>query len=187
VKFWTALPKAQGRQVIQSWDCAFKGTDDSDYVVGQVWMKLDGNYYLVDQVRGQMGFAATCRALLALSAKHPRAVRKLIEAKANGDAVIDAMKAKISGLVAVNPEGGKVARANAVEPLWEAGNVFLPDPVRAPWVNDLVEELVSFNGDAGRHDDQVDAASQALIYLHGRSTTGYREAMKNAGLFSGLF
>jgi predicted phage terminase large subunit-like protein len=179
IRYWTAFPKGKGAQMIQSWDCAFKGTDDSDFVVGQVWVKYDGGFYLIDQVRGQMGFSATCHAVIALSAKWPKAVRKLIEAKANGDAVIDALKRKVPGLIAVNPEGGKVARANAVEALWESGNVFLP--ASAPWVHDVIEEIVSFNGDPGRHDDQVDAMTQALVYLHGRTVGTYRDAMRRVG------
>jgi len=54
-----------------------------------------------------------------------------------------------------------VARAAAVSALIEAGNVFLPHPQFAPWVNDFIEECASFPN--GRHDDQVDAMTQALL------------------------
>jgi predicted phage terminase large subunit-like protein len=60
-----------------------------------------------------------------------------------------------------NPEGGKVARAAAVSPLIEAGNVYLPHPQFMPWVNDFIEEYAAFPN--GAHDDQVDAMTQALI------------------------
>ena len=39
---------------------------------------------------------------------------------------------EIEGILAVNPEGGKVARAMAVSPLIEAGNVYLPHPLMRP-------------------------------------------------------
>jgi predicted phage terminase large subunit-like protein len=61
----------------------------------------------------------------------------------------------------VNPSGGKIARAAAVSPLIEAGNVYLPHPAYAPWVNDFIEECAAFPN--GAHDDQVDAMTQALI------------------------
>jgi predicted phage terminase large subunit-like protein len=61
----------------------------------------------------------------------------------------------------VTPEGGKVSRAPAVSPLIEAGNVYLPHPQIAPWVNDFIEECAAFPN--GRHDDQVDAMTQALL------------------------
>lgn len=68
---------------------------------------------------------------------------------------------EIPGILPVNPEGGKVARAAAVSPLIEAGNIFLPRPLHAPWVNDFVEECAAFPN--GAHDDQVDAMTQALL------------------------
>ncbi len=53
---------------------------------------------------------------------------KLIEDKANGSAVIQMLSNEIPGLLPVNPQGGKIARAAAVSPLVEAGNVYLPHP-----------------------------------------------------------
>ena len=49
----------------------------------------------------------------------------------------------------------------AVSPVIEAGNVYLPHPLIAPWVNDFVEECAAFPN--GAHDDQVDAMTQALL------------------------
>ena len=54
--------------------------------------------------------------------------------KANGTAVIATLKHEIQGLIAVNPEGGKEARASAVSPQIESGNVYLPHPSIAPWI-----------------------------------------------------
>jgi len=68
---------------------------------------------------------------------------------------------EIAGILPVNPEGGKVARAAAVSPLVEAGNVYLPHPDSAPWVKDFIEECAAFPN--GAHDDQVDAMTQALL------------------------
>ena len=97
------------------------------------------------------------------------AMAVLIEDKANGPAVMDALKEEISGLVAGQPDGSKVARAYAVTALCASGNVWLPEDDYAPWVRDLLEELLSFP--AGAHDDQVDSFTQALRYLksHGLS------------------
>ena len=54
-----------------------------------------------------------------------------------------------------------MARAEAVSPLIEAGNIYLPHPLYAPWVADLIEECVAFPN--GAHDDQVDAMTQILL------------------------
>ena len=74
--------------------------------------------------------------------------------------MIASLQHEIQGLVAVNPAGGKVARAQAASPQIEAGNVYLLHPAYASWVEDFLEECAAFP--AGRHDDQVDAMTQAL-------------------------
>lgn len=168
-KFYRQVPeKFDG--LIQSWDCAFKDNDDSDYVVGQVWGRVKADKYLLDQVRGRMSFPATLTAIKTLSAKWPRARAKLVEDKANGPAVIATLKHDVAGLIAVNPQGGKVVRAQAVSPDIEAGNVYLPDPSIAPWIHDFIEECTAFP--TGANDDQVDAMTQALARWTVRRFTG---------------
>lgn len=68
---------------------------------------------------------------------------------------------ELPGILPVTPEGGKVARAAAVSPLIEAGNVYLPHPQFMPWVSDFIEECAAFPN--GAYDDQVDAMTQALL------------------------
>jgi predicted phage terminase large subunit-like protein len=63
-----------------------------------------------------------------MTSRWPNTLAKLIEDKANGSAVIQMLAHEISGILPVNPEGGKVARAAAISPLIEAGNIFLPHP-----------------------------------------------------------
>jgi predicted phage terminase large subunit-like protein len=161
-KFYKALP-SRFDIILQSWDMAFKDTSTSDYVVGQVWGKVGANKYLLDQIRARLDFPSTIRAVRTLSGKYPTSYTKLIEDKANGPAVIATLKNEISGLIAVEPNGGKEARANAVSPEVEAGNVYLPDPILVPWIHDYIEEFANFPNAA--HDDQVDATTQALIRL----------------------
>lgn len=147
-------------ELIQSWDMAFKATTDTDYVVGQVWARRGANAYLLDQVRDRMDFPTTCRAVTVLSVRWPQAHAKLVEEKANGAAVIAQLQNTIPGLIAITPKESKEARASAVSPFAESGNVFLPDVKLAPWVAGFLAECTSFPH--GAHDDQVDALSQAL-------------------------
>ncbi|SFE74285.1 phage uncharacterized protein (putative large terminase), C-terminal domain-containing protein [Paenibacillus algorifonticola] len=146
-------------------DAAFKDEADSDYVVIQVWGKNQANMYLVDQIRAKLNFPATIQSIRNICMKYPDAAVKLVEDKANGSAIIQTLQGQIGGIVAVNPEGGKISRVNAVSAYIESGNVYLP---RKTWINDFVEEAASFPN--GKHDDQVDAMSQALhrfIYFGG--------------------
>lgn len=160
IQHWTELPKSFDATVI-SWDMTFKDTKSSDFVVGQVWGKKGGCFFLIDQFRGQWDFVKTLDQFVTAAKKHPRITRKLVEDKANGSAIISTLKKKVSGIIPVTPKESKEARASAVATLWEAKNVYLPPTDRFPWVkNDLIPELLAFP--AGAHDDQVDAMTQAL-------------------------
>jgi predicted phage terminase large subunit-like protein len=144
---------------------AFKDLATSDYVVGQVWGARKADRFLLDQIRRRMDMPTTKEAVKALSRQWPKAATKLIEDKANGPAVIQELRHEVMGLIEVHPEGGKIARANAVSPQVESGNVYLPHPAIAPWVEDLLNETAAFPN--GSHDDQVDAMTQALNRLRG--------------------
>lgn len=151
-------------EVAISVDCAFKDTKASDFVVIQVWARRGARAYLLDQVRKRLSFTETLTAFLAMVARWPQAARKLIEDKANGQAVIDSLTAKIPGIIPVTPKESKYARASAVAPFVEAGNAWLPAPEVALFdVDGFIEETAGFPNAA--HDDQVDAASQALNEL----------------------
>ena len=155
--------QAEDAEMIQSWDFTFKDTAASDYVVGQVWLRRGIDAYLLDQVRARMDFTASCQAMLTLSARWPQAIAKLVEDKANGPAILNALRSQVGGLIPVEPEGSKVARARAISPLQQAGNLWLPSPMLAPWVGDFIEEAAQFPH--GKNDDQVDGASQAVHRL----------------------
>ena len=178
-KFYREAPRPFS-EVIQSWDCAFKDTRTSDFVVGQVWGRHGADKYLLDQVRGRMDCPATIQAVKRLSEKWPQAQAKLVEDKANGPAVIATLKHEIVGLIAVNPEGGKEVRAHAVSPQIEAGNVYLPDPTIAPWIGGFIDECAAFPN--GAYDDQVDAMSQALVRLGTHRNLEF-EPMDTAALY----
>jgi predicted phage terminase large subunit-like protein len=161
-KFYESLPEWID-EYIQSWDCTFKDSDGSDFVVGQVWARAGAYYYLVDQFRDRMDLPTTMQAILNMSEKYPKATLKLVEDKANGPAVIQMLQTRLPGLIAINPEGGKITRASAVSPAIESGNVFLPNPLNNQWVNEFIEECSAFP--SGAHDDMVDSMTQALNRL----------------------
>lgn len=150
-------------ELVQSWDLTFKDTTGSDYVVGQVWLRIGTKAYLLDMVRDRLNFTATCDAVKSLSAKWPQAVAKFVEDKANGPAVINALSRTVVGLIPIEPEGSKTARASAVSPLVHSGDVLIPDPELLPNVDELLVEARNFP--AGRHDDTIDAMSQAVNRL----------------------
>lgn len=153
-------------ELAMSWDLTFSDTKGSDYVVGQVWHRIGNDMYLLDQTRQRMNFTATCDAILAMRARWPQAMQCFVENKANGPAVINALQQTIPGLIPVEPEGSKTARASAISPLAFSKNIHLPTAALLPNVEDLREEAVNFPG--SKHDDTVDAMSQAVnqMLLH---------------------
>lgn len=154
-------PPERFDKIIISWDLTFKDAQTSDYVVGQVWGKRKADKYLLYQVRDRMDFPTTLQTVKNVAYKYPKAREILIEDKANGPAVISSIKREVSGVIPINPKGSKVARAQAVTPQIESGNVFLPR--YEAFTQDLIEECAAFN--SGANDDQVDCLSQALNRL----------------------
>jgi predicted phage terminase large subunit-like protein len=167
-------------EMIMSWDMTFKDTRSSDFVVGQVWARRGANVYLLDQVHKRLSFTDTLNAFTALCQKWPQATAKLVEDKANGTAVIDSLKSKVPGIIPITPHESKYARANAVSPYIEAGNVHLPTSEIALFeVEGFIEESAAFPNAA--HDDRVDSASQALarLFISGSGAGAWIEYMRN--------
>lgn len=161
-------------QWLDSWDTSFKSQESSgDYVVGQRWVRVGGNRYLIAQQRGRWSFVKTIEKLRQwqkttspeLSPYGHLVHKRLIEEKANGAAIIDTLKDEIAGIKPINPTTSKEARARAITPEIESGNVYLPHPTDPgnEWVQDLLSELRNFPHDV--HDDQVDTLTQALSEL----------------------
>jgi predicted phage terminase large subunit-like protein len=181
-------------EAICSWDMAFRGSDGSDYVVGQLWGRDRADKYLLAQIRARLDFTETVGAVKALhewAQERWRVGAILVEEAANGHAVISALRHELSALIAVKPEGGKEARAHAASPQIEAGNVYLPAAqIPAPpgypatAADELIEECAAFPN--GAHDDQVDALTQALIRLSGRPPGEYKPPDPGRTITGGL-
>lgn len=159
IRYYTQIPE-NFDEIIISWDMAFKKTVSGSYVCGQVWGRKGAYYYLLDLVRGHWSFTETLQYVVMLAEKYPTYSKIIIEEKANGPAIIDIFKKEIPKIFPYNPKESKEARANAVAPLWEAGNVLLP-ATKEKWVEDFIYEILAFP--LGMYDDQVDAMTQALL------------------------
>jgi len=185
------LPPWQHGVDFLTFDCTFKGKETSDYVAGLAIRLKYPNFFVMDQVHEKMDIIGTIRAIKKMSARYPQAMAKIIEDKANGPAIIQLLQGGISstdgeemeevrgvigqgvpGLIPYNPETSKPARAAALAPVVEAGNVLLPHPQIAPWVWKFIAEFSQFPYAA--HDDRVDALGQGVQYgveRYGRKKT----------------
>jgi predicted phage terminase large subunit-like protein len=151
-------------------DATFKEASDTDWVAIGVGAKRGPDLFLVDLWWERAGFLKTLEAFQGMHARWPRAVTKLIEDKANGPAIIDTLRAKVPGILPVQPLGGKVARVGAASPYFEAGNVWLP--MHAPWRQRFVGEACAFP--SAPHDDGIDMLSYLVLRLLGGGAAGDR-------------
>jgi len=165
-QFYECLPDVYD-EMIQSWDMTFRKTEDGSYVTGQIWLRKGANKFLVDQIRARMDFPETIKAVIRMTSKYPDAMRKLIEDKANGPAVIDTLRHKIPGIVPVSPDGSKEARAASYAAQVEAGNIYLPHPDAYPEKATMVADFIHEHSRCpkGKYWDQIDAASQAVRHM----------------------
>lgn len=146
---------------VMSVDAAFKSTTTGSRV-GMVIVAGRGPFrYVLANRTAPMTFGKTIEEIQRLMAEFPKCSRVLIEDKANGPAIVDTLRQKFSGIIPVNPEGGKEARASAMQPSVESGHWLLPEG--AAWLDDFVTEFGMFPASA--KNDQVDATSQAAIYM----------------------
>ena len=129
-------------------------------MVIQIWGKRGPNCYLVHQVRKHLNFQATMDNIVQLKALFG-VKETLIEDKANGTAIIQVLRRKIEGIIPVEPRGSKESRVNAVSFAIESGNVYVPSNKK--FTKEFIEECSQFPN--GKHDDMVDAMSQALSRL----------------------
>lgn len=163
-------PLPQFTIIIDSWDCSFKDTKTSAFVSGQTWAipgHSPAERWLLRRTHKRLTFTETLKAMQAqrewLWSRGLARNALLIEDKANGTAIIDTLKTKEPGIIAIEPEGSKEARAQAVSPQIEAGNIILPHPDHYP-------EIIAFTSEweeipNGAFWDDADAGSQALSYL----------------------
>ncbi len=163
-KFYSRFPE-KFDLILQSWDLTFKNKETSDYVSCSVIGKVGANYYLLDRLNARLSFVESLAGVRTMTQKWPGARAKLVEAKANGDALVDVLKNEIPGLILVEPHGGKTQRAHAITPYHEAGNFYLPAPEIASWVHEFIDQHANFPN--GKNDDDVDSFSQGIIYMSG--------------------
>jgi len=155
------LPPARdsSAMIIQSWDTAAKGGEQSNYSVCTTWLYQNRRYYLLDVYRERVDYPTLKARAIALAKLHNAKVI-LIEDAGFGPALAKELQNQGLPVIAVKPELDKRIRMSVQSVKFEGGQIFLPK--EAPWLADFESELFSFPG--GRYDDQIDSVSQALAY-----------------------
>lgn len=161
--------------IIQSWDLTFgqihqgKKTQSSsgDYVAGHVWAVLGGTkWILVDRVHGRFTFTETVTQVQMMAARWPQTSRVYVEKTANGTALLNMLRKRAALIKPVSPEGSKEVRALAIQPVVDEGNVAILDSLLEAKDAEgrsglmMLQEFREFP--FGKHDDDVDAMTQAI-------------------------
>lgn len=152
------------KMIVTGADCAAKTGVGNDFSA-IVTIGTDGaDFFLISVERERLEFASLARRMVSVHERHhPEKV--YIEDASSGTPLIQELRRSTHlPIVGVPPRGTKVARAEAVSGLFEAGKVRLPKD--APWLDAYVDEFLRFP--AGKHDDMVDATSLALSMLRRR-------------------
>jgi len=154
--------------IIQSWDTAFEKNNRADFSACTTWGVFQhpddkGNYrtniIVLDSYKKRLEFPELKQVAQDFYKEWNPDVL-LIEKRAAGAPLIYELRAMGIPISEYTPSKGndKIARVNAVSPLFESGMVWCPE---TRWADELMDELASFpNGD---HDDLVDSSTQALI------------------------
>lgn len=184
---------------ISSWDLKLKDREAGDFVVGQVWWRTAGAFWLVDQLRGGFDHATTACAIALLAVRHPEVGRHVVESAGSADEVIPQLRKAMDGYVVTDEMARRLGmtpdeRAKVQQLRRRGMSRIQPNPPRgdksvrarafiapnaegglvrlpadAAWTPVLLDELAGFPD--ATHDDQVDAMSQALQKLAGGAAT----------------
>lgn len=182
VKMWKRDETPGFVKIIASLDTAFSTKDTADYSVMQIWgiftrLERDSqgreskvtHLFLVDQVRERLEYPDLVRKCEKIKKKYDPEVW-VIEKKASGQSLIQDLRRRGYLIAEYTPDKDKVSRATAITPFLEAGRVWFLDKM---WARDTLDEWAAFP--KGRHDDTVDAAAHAFIYLRDSHLLTYEE------------
>ena len=156
-RYETLPARTPTTHVLQSYDPALAQGENNSWSVCTTWYFQDGKYYLVDVLRARFDYP-TLEAQAIAHAQHHRPTRILVEATGVGPALAAELRKIGFSTVEVKVEHNKETRMSVQSGKFASGHILFPN--RAPWLNDLEEELFAFPG--SRYDDQVDSISQAL-------------------------
>lgn len=176
LRFYDSEPERFER-ILVSWDTASTLGEASDWSVGTVWGSIGLDFYLLDVWRDRVEAPELRRAIVSLS-EHWEADATVVEDTELARALVqDLRRTGTARPLLQRPIFDKEARLLAQAARFESGQVHLPS--EAPWLADYMHELLAFPN--GRHDDQVDATSQALHWLTARTPVPREVVRRNIG------
>ena len=158
LQYYSAVIRQPNDRVVLSWDIALSEKEEADYSACVVLLNRGDRYFVMEVIRGKFPFDRLVEKIIEVKERYG-AVHLVIEESGISYGLIQALREKHINVVAIKPDKDKISRLISQIDLFEGGSVLLPK--NAPWLEEFVHELLSFQG---RHDDQVDALSQGLAW-----------------------
>lgn len=154
-------------EIVQSWDTAIKTGSSNDYSVCVTARLIRSEVHILDVWRGKIEFPALQKKAIELARTfRPKSI--LIEDKASGQQLLQTLRfgnyLGVPNPTGRTPEQDKFSRAAGVSYMVESGQLFLPE--EAHWLAEFRKELLAFPN--CRHDDQVDAFTQLMVWVRNR-------------------
>lgn len=150
-------------------DTAYTKNTANDPTSIMLWGAERGKrLYLLDRASGHWEFPQLLEKARAFWLTCPEAQRLYVEAKASGLSLIQSLRQQGIRAAAWKPKDygypdDKVGRVK--EASWNIfnGDIWLPDPEIAPWVDQVVDQASAFTtDDTHAHDDDVDCITTAV-------------------------
>lgn len=172
---WGKNGKGEIEHVIASLDTAFSTSTHADHSVIQVWgvfnqRRVDSEgterdikcLVLLDQHRGKWEYPELIKHCQEVEDDHVPDTW-LIEKKASGQSLIQDLRRRGYFVVEYSPDKDKLTRVISATPFIEDERIYVP--MHLIWCQDFIDECQAFGGKKTDKDDQVDAMSQAVIWL----------------------
>jgi len=150
-------------QIVIGVDTSYNDNSQSDKACILVMYITNENniqeYYVLDYIYKRIGFNDTLKELKNVINYYSNYSNIVVEAKANGQAVIDTLQLEYSGVVPVSPNESKWARASSVSHIISQGRLVLPEGHSN---YEIVEQFIKFDGKKNGRDDIVDTIVHIL-------------------------
>ncbi|MEX2374058.1 MAG: phage terminase large subunit [Dehalococcoidia bacterium] len=164
LRSYDCLPPRDRVRIIQSWDTALKGGIGNDWSVCLTFYSIGDKHYLANVWRDKVDYP-TLRHKAENLYNHHRPSAVLIEDQGSGTSLIQDLRHRGIPTSPWRSRDDKPTRLSIASPIIEAGNLLLP--TASPWLEPFERELLGFP--TARHDDQVDALSQFLLWARERT------------------
>ncbi len=163
---YDTIGQRPGDIIIMSWDIALSETETGDYSACVVLLRRGEVFYVLEVVHGRFPFGTLKRKVMEVKERYGSGTL-LIEDSPISRGLIQSLQEQSINVTTHKPDTDKRARVIAQTDLFAGGSVRFPR--KAAWLEGFTAELLAF---PGRHDDQVDALTQALAW--GRQDWAFR-------------